>query len=142
MEGRSETWLEKFGQQVRQRRKEAGLSQVKFAGKLDISRTYLSMIERGQAGGLTLDMIDKVSLRLGFGRVSEALGNYRVSNTESRISEPLPTGLAELKRKLNLPEGDIDLLLTLRFRGRKPQTMEQWEMAYNIIEAMSRVWGD
>ncbi len=40
--------LKKFGQQVKNLRKENGFSQEEFAEKLNIHRTYISFIERGE----------------------------------------------------------------------------------------------
>ncbi len=40
--------LEGFGNRVRKRRVEIGLSQEKFAAKCQLDRTYISGIERGK----------------------------------------------------------------------------------------------
>lgn len=56
--------LERFGQQVREKRKALGLSQEKFADKCGLDRTYMSGIERGKRN---------VSLR-NIHAIAEALG--------------------------------------------------------------------
>lgn len=52
--------LKKFGEQVKSSRKVAGLSQEEFAEKLNIHRTYMSFIERGQRNPSLL-LIFKIS---------------------------------------------------------------------------------
>lgn len=55
--------LKKFGQQVKNLRKENGFSQEEFAEKLNIHRTYMSFIERGERNPSLL-MIFKISRAL------------------------------------------------------------------------------
>ena len=55
--------LKKFGQQVKNLRKENGFSQEEFAEKLNILRTYISFIERGERNPSLL-MIFKISRAL------------------------------------------------------------------------------
>lgn len=55
--------LKKFGQQVKNLRKENGFSQEEFAEKLNIHRTYISFIERGEKNPSLL-MIFKTSRAL------------------------------------------------------------------------------
>ncbi|MBR1425374.1 helix-turn-helix transcriptional regulator [bacterium] len=55
--------LENFGYQVRKRRRQAGLSQEELAEKLNVHRTYMSFIERGQRNP-SLIMIFKISRAL------------------------------------------------------------------------------
>jgi len=45
---------EQLGEMVRQARKSSRLSQDDLAGRLDLSRNYVAMIERGEANNLTL----------------------------------------------------------------------------------------
>ena len=55
--------LQNFGEQVRKKRRLAGLSQEELAEKLNIHRTYMSFIERGQRNPSLL-MIFKISRAL------------------------------------------------------------------------------
>lgn len=52
--------LSNFGAYIKKLRKEAGLSQEEFAEKLNIHRTYVSFIERGQRNPSLL-MLLKIS---------------------------------------------------------------------------------
>ena len=55
--------LIKFGQRVRQLRKEKNLSQEDLAFKADLHRTYIGMIERAEKN-ITLVNIEKIAKAL------------------------------------------------------------------------------
>jgi len=50
-------WKNKFGQKVREKRKEEGLSQEKLSFEADLNRTYIGMIERGERNPTLRSMI-------------------------------------------------------------------------------------
>lgn len=52
--------LIKFGERVREVRKEKGLSQEELAHKADLHRTYIGMIERAEKN-ITLISIEKIA---------------------------------------------------------------------------------
>ena len=54
----------KFGEYIRKKRKESGLSQEKFAEKVAVHRTYVGMIERAEKN-ITLINIKKFAIGLG-----------------------------------------------------------------------------
>lgn len=56
--------LIKFGERVREIRKEKGLSQEELAHKADLHRTYIGMIERAEKN-ITLVNIGKIANALG-----------------------------------------------------------------------------
>lgn len=55
--------LIKFGENVRELRKEKGLSQEQLSFKADLHRTYIGMIERAEKN-ITLSNIDKIAKAL------------------------------------------------------------------------------
>jgi len=55
--------LTKFGQKVRERRIELGLSQEELASRAGVHRTYIGMIERAEKN-ITLENIEKISKAL------------------------------------------------------------------------------
>lgn len=55
--------LEKFGETLKRKRREANYSQEEFAEKLGIHRTYMSFLERGQRNP-SLIMLFKISRAL------------------------------------------------------------------------------
>jgi len=55
--------LIKFGKNVREKRKEKGLSQEQLSFKADLHRTYIGMIERAEKN-ITLSNIEKIAKAL------------------------------------------------------------------------------
>jgi transcriptional regulator with XRE-family HTH domain len=116
-----------FGERVRERRMQEGLSQGELARKVDISRNYLSQIERGEATNLSWQLVERLTTILGL--------------KEEHIEEiytdraNLPTGLAEFAQTANLPDDDISMLARLQYRGRQPKTPTEWRVLYNVIKA-------
>jgi transcriptional regulator with XRE-family HTH domain len=53
----------KFGEVIRELRKERNLSQEELADKADVHRTYIGMIERGEKN-ITLENIQKLAKAL------------------------------------------------------------------------------
>ena len=53
----------KFGEVIRELRKERSLSQEELADKADVHRTYIGMIERGEKN-ITLENIQKLAKAL------------------------------------------------------------------------------
>lgn len=53
----------KFGQRVRELRKERGWSQEEFAERCDLHRTYIGAIERGEQN-VSLENISKIAAAL------------------------------------------------------------------------------
>lgn len=115
-----------FGDRVRERRMQEGLSQGVLARKVDISRNYLSQIERGEATNLSWQLVERLTTILG-------LKEEHIEETPlDRAS--LPTGLAEFARTANLPDDDIRMLARLQYRGRQPTNAKDWAYIYNVIK--------
>lgn len=56
--------LERFGQRVRELRKEQGYSQEKFAAACGLDRTYIGGIERGERN-VALRNVEVIAITLG-----------------------------------------------------------------------------
>lgn len=117
--------LVSFGQKVRDRREKEGWSQEKLANEIGISRNYLSQIERGVATNISWQVMQ---------RITTVLGMKMETGQEQQNSDNLPSGLAEFARKSDLPQGDIEMLAHIQYRGKRPSTAAEWEMLYKAIK--------
>ena len=117
--------LTSFGQKVRDRRAEEGWSQEELARKAGISRNYLSQIERGVATNLSWQVVERLVTVLGL-RSWEAF-------EEQWSQRNLPPGLTEFARETNLPADDVEMLAQIRYRGKRPNTPEEWQLLYKAI---------
>jgi transcriptional regulator with XRE-family HTH domain len=125
---------ESFGERVRKRREQEGLSQAELAEKVGISRTYLSEIERGHATNLSWKVVESLTTELGLSIEPEVTGEQHLEN--------LPPGLAELKAsREDIPDQDIIMLASLKFRGKQPTTRDGWALIYNAIEVATKSAG-
>lgn len=118
-----EDFKERFAHKVVRMRKQQGFNQAQLAAKIGISRNYLSMIERGVADGLSVDIVKRVHTTLGIGLPQADL-------------YPLPPSLREFLSHEQLPPDDIDMLKRVTYRGRQPRTSDQWRILYRVIRAV------
>lgn len=70
---RSTEILKRFGERVRELRKEQGYSQESFAAVCELDRTYIGGIERGERN-VALVNIEKIALQLGM-TLAELMGD-------------------------------------------------------------------
>ena len=119
-----------FGERVRERRIQEGLSQADLAERVGISRTYLSEIERGVATNLSWKVVEGLAGELGLRIEQEPSAEDPLEN--------LPPGLAEFAESKDLPPQDVLMLARLKFRGKQPTTPDRWELLYNVIEMATR----
>ena len=115
-----------FGKRVRDRRIEAGLSQEELAARVEISRNYLSQIERDEATNLSWRLVERLTAELGLRAEQDDEPDPELTS--------LPPGLAEFVREAKLPDTDIQMLAGLQYRGKQPSTADQWRLVYLAIK--------
>ena len=115
-----------LGRQVFKRRKEKDLSQEKLAQQAGISRNYVSLIERGEALNVSLNIINQLAVAL-----DTTPASLTGHSAQDEILIP-PT-----LRKLGLEEGlnfeTVDRLARIPRRGQEPRTLEGWRELYLAI---------
>jgi transcriptional regulator with XRE-family HTH domain len=115
-----------LGRQVLAKRKEKGWSQEQLGEMAEISRNYVSQIERGEAESISIKIINKLAIALG---VSPSdLGE---SSTPSTVMIPPP--LRELALQDNLSYEVIDKLVNIPRRGKEPKSAAEWRALYEAI---------
>jgi transcriptional regulator with XRE-family HTH domain len=115
-----------LGRQVLAKRKENGWSQEQLGQMADISRNYVSQIERGEADSISIKVINKLAIALG---VSPA----ELGETSSHSTVMIPPSLRELGLQDNLPYEVIDKLANIPRRGKEPKTVAEWQALYEAI---------
>jgi transcriptional regulator with XRE-family HTH domain len=115
-----------FGGMIRYRREEEGWSQEELAQKVNLSRNYLSQIERGVATNISWQIVERLVSVLGL--------SFPQTIDEQRGQTKLPAGLREFAAQANLPDGDVEMLAQIRYRGKQPSTPKEWEMLYKAIK--------
>jgi transcriptional regulator with XRE-family HTH domain len=115
----------KMGTKIRAQREGLKLSQQELAEAAEISRTYLSLIERGEAKNITFNVLRRLALSLRT-TVSALTGE---AEGEIVISPSLRKFVLEKA----LSYKDAQALSQLELRGKEPQTVEDWRKLYEAL---------
>jgi transcriptional regulator with XRE-family HTH domain len=106
------------------------MTAAELADAAEISRSYLSELENGKGDHKrpSARVMYAVGKALGVS-MSELLGRPLITEPPS----DRPASLLEFAREHGIPEADIDMLASIRFRGEEPLTKERWGYIYNAI---------
>jgi len=115
-----------LGRQVLAKRKEKGWSQKQLGEMAEISRNYVSQIERGEAESISIKIINKLAIALGVS--ASELGQ---ASTPSTVM--IPPSLRELALQDNLSYEVIDKLVNIPRRGKEPKSVAEWRALYDAI---------
>lgn len=117
-----------FGSRVRDSRIKKGLSQEELAEEIRISRNYLSQIERGVATNVSLEVAKRLSTELGL----------LLESIEESTPIDIPEGLQQLIVEKKLGPGEVRTLAGFEYRGKRPQSIEEWRLLHLAIEAATK----
>lgn len=120
-----------IGARIKKFREDKGLTAAELAQTADISRSYLSELENGKGDHKrpSAEVMYRLGKALGIS-MSELLGRPLI--TESL--QKRPASLLAFAAQSNLPDSDIEMLASIRFRGDAPETAERWGFIYNAIK--------
>ena len=115
-----------LGARIRARREAMELTQVQLANIAEISRPYLSLVERGEATNPSMQVLGRIGLALGT-TLSELTGE---SDQTDFVISP---SLREFAIDEHLPLEDVFQLDRIELRGRRPDTVDEWKRLYKAI---------
>lgn len=113
-----------LGRQVQAKRKALGMSQTELANFADVSRNYVSLIERGEAQRISMTVINQLSV---------ALGTSPAELTGEMSMVMIPPSLRDFAIKNNLAYEVVDKLAHIPRRGKEPKNIEGWQELYKMI---------
>lgn len=119
---------EALGARVTKHRKERGLNLSELAAAAKLSKSYVSSIEAGDTPRPSGETLYAIAEALGV-TMSDLLGRRLLTDTQQ---EP-PESLLEFAKEHQLPEADVRMLASIRFRGGQPKTKERWAHIYSAI---------
>lgn len=117
-----------LGRQVQMRRKKLELTQGELAEQAGISRNYVSLIERGEARNVSVNVLHDLATVLG---TTPAV----LSGQSGWADTLIPPALREFAIQKDLGFGIVDRLAHLPMRGKEPQTAEEWEQLYDLVRS-------
>lgn len=116
-------------------RKEARLSLAALAEASNVSKGYLWRLENDQNSNPTIEVLYKITAVMGV-TVADLLG--KLGEVESVDMADLPESLSgfikERGEELDIREEDVKMLLSIEYRGRRPNTREGWELIFRSIK--------
>jgi transcriptional regulator with XRE-family HTH domain len=115
-----------LGRQVLNRRKDMGLSQETLAERAGISRNYISIIERGEARNVSMNIIGQLAIAL-------ETTPTELMNEPDRSEVLISPMLREFGLEASLSFEAIDRLARIPRRGREPRSVEEWRRLYEAI---------
>ena len=116
-----------FGKNVLILRKERKLSQEQLANLAEVSRNYISMIERGEADNVSEVIIQKLAGSL------EVPTEQLINDINKVSGTMIPPALREFALEEGLSFKTVDKLKHIPFRGKEPTTAQEWKDLYKAV---------
>lgn len=118
-----------IGQRIKLRREESGLSLNQLSEKANVAKSYLSQLENGEISTRPgAEVLFNIADALGTS-IADLLGK----RTQQPVSSKYPDSLKLFAEKYDLPESDIMMLANVQLRGKRPDTIEDWQYIYESI---------
>lgn len=117
-----------IGDRVSLYRRERGMNLSQLAAAAKLSKSYMSSIEAGDAPRPSGETLYAIAEALGV-TMSDLLGRRLL--TDAPVDAPV--SLLEFAQENKLPEADVQMLASIRFRGDQPKTKERWAHIYSAI---------
>jgi len=116
-----------LGTRLRQLREAKEWSLSQLAERANISRSYLAQIESGESIP-TQAKITLLANALG------ALPSELLGEDPEKIN--IPDSLRSFAEAANLGSGEIQMLARIEYRGKRPNSVEEWKAIYSVIKGM------
>lgn len=123
-----------IGKRVRAYREAKGITATQLAKDAGISRSYLSELENGAGNHRrpSAQVLYALGKALGIS-MSDLLGRPLIVESEHKPS----ASLLKFAQQERLPQTDVEMLASIRFRGDAPKTPDRWRFIYDAIRNSS-----
>lgn len=111
-------------------------SQPVLASEADVSKGYIYMLEAGEMANPSLDVLLKIANALDC-TIADLTGEPKVAAVVSPVEIPESLSrFARLRRRMGekLSEEDLQSLARTQFRGKRPETVEDWAYLYEFLK--------
>lgn len=116
-------------------REEARLSLVALAEESNISKGYLWRLENDQNCNPSIGVLYKIATAMGI-TVTDLLDILvKVESLDmADLPESLSSFIKERGEELDIQEEDIKMLRSIVYRGRRPNSREEWEFIFRSVK--------
>lgn len=118
-----------IGERIKQLRKIHNMSLTGLTAASGVSKGYLHLIEKGESSP-TIDKLMQIARAFGV-TFTELIGELDIEGVE-----PISQSLREFAKANTLPPEDVAVLSAVWYRGRCPETQQEWRIIYNTIKAI------
>lgn len=122
--------METMGERIRARRAERGWTLPRLSDEAHVAKGYLWELEADKAVRPSASTLFKLASALGTS-VADLLGEVLATPGEQEI----PESLRAFAASASLPEEDVLMLAGIHYRGRRPETEEDWRY---VLESIRR----
>ena len=128
----------KLNERLRELRRERGLTLRQLRESIEertgerLSVSYLSELERKDAVP-SVETLARIAGGYGV-PLPDILAPVDFYEVDSRA--PYPRGLLEFKESRQLEDDWVETLARIEFRGRRPDTEDEWEAIYGVLRAL------
>ncbi len=122
-----------LGERIRLRRTEINISLAELARRADLSKGYLHAIETGGTQSPSAEILFRIANELGT-TIADLLGEEEPEQDDSEHSMEL----LQFAEQADLTEDDIEMLAGIRYRGKRPETVDDWRYIFESIKRTLR----
>jgi transcriptional regulator with XRE-family HTH domain len=125
-----------LAENLKRRRLQKQWTQPILAEKAEVSKGYIYMLEAGEMDNPSLDILHKIATALDC-TIADLIGDPKVKRKD--VPTEIPESLqkfARHKRKAGEPltEDDLKNLARTEFRGKRPETVDDWAYLYEFLK--------
>lgn len=112
-----------LGERIRQRRRDLGLKQAVVARRAGISPSYLCELETKEGVAVSAVVLQQLAQVLS----TTAARLLDAPNVTADVSQAvMPLSLQRARARFRLADDEVALLASIEYRGRRPQTDDDW----------------
>ena len=113
------------------------LSQPQLADKAGLSKGYVYMLESGEMTNPSIEKLSSIAKALDC-TIADLIGQPK-TKAKVEVALEIPPGLQEFARRKKregdpLGESDLKSLAYTQYRGKRPQTAEDWAYVYEFLK--------
>lgn len=122
-----------IGSNIKRLREKKGWTITKLAEEADMSKAYLSQLEKDPNKKVSADILFKLSEAL-----NTTMGVLMGKEVPVAGTPEITKQLKEFALEYELPQEEVEMLAAIKYRGRQPETIKDWEYIYNTIRTAVR----
>jgi transcriptional regulator with XRE-family HTH domain len=124
-----------LGERLREKRLKKGLSISRLADAVEVSKGYIHDLEADKIARPSAEVLYRIALTLGT-TIGFLLGKPKnpLIDEENQDIPNIPASLEQFAKEDRIPEEDKRRLACIKYRGRQPESVDDWRYLYETIK--------